>query len=241
MATLANLSLTLIGSVMRHNASPNASLCFVCSITSAKKQSVLEQAHTSMQGIRDIIATRIASEVDRDTYYQYHRAFTAGMQEYVEARTFLSYLEDGSVASPQKIDVEIAMACGTDCERYRFTVDHSDYVQGIADLTGEMMRRGVASGGVDGVRIHDDLCDIEQAMNTVIANYSVARDMPGKMNVLHQSVSKVQRRCFDNAVRAAEVMPSAPQPSSCEGGGDDGDVKSPLSKKQKMAIDSVVE
>lgn len=135
-------------------------------------------------------------------YHRFHRAFSQGMQEYVEARLFLSYSVDGKLATPETIDEELQKACSE--KGVQFHVDHTDYVLGVADLTGEIMRRAVAYGGTQGIMLHEDVSDMERAMNALSSAHFVAKDMGNKMRVLHQSVEKVQKRCYDNAVRCAE-------------------------------------
>lgn len=172
-------------------------------ITDDNKAKIIQKAKESLRDIRSVIATRIAQELTGDTYYRFHRAFSPGMQEYVEARLLLSYCLDGILATPEALDEELRLAC--DCSELVFSLDRSDYVLGVADVTGELMRKAVAQSGPSGIRLHDDLCDIEHAMVTLSEAHNVGKDMASKMRVLHQSVLKVQKRCYDNAVRRAEV------------------------------------
>lgn len=86
-----------------------------------------------------------------------------------------------------------------------FGMPPSDYVLGIADLTGELMRKAVARGGDEAVRIHDFMCEIEDGMDGLQERFKIHKEMFNKMKVLKQSMAKVQRSCFDHAIRRAEL------------------------------------
>lgn len=184
--------------------------------------------------MRGVIARRIVEELTADTYYRFHRAFSPGMQEYVEARLLLSYCTDGTLIGPGMIDEELQKACSG--SELKFSVDASDYVLGVADLTGELMRKAVSTNGPTGIRVHDDLCDIKRAMDALSDSHSVGRAMPAKLNVLAQSVSKVQKRCYKNAIQKAEMM-RLDNSGILEFGQKDGDtLNEPARKKNKPAV-----
>lgn len=142
---------------------------------------------------------------------RFHRAYTNGMQEYIEARTFLSYCHSNThIITLEEINTELH---GDFCTRngnadgFDFNlVDPSDYILGLADLTGEMMRRAVAAKSqCDAVTILDRLREIEQGFN-VIANAKVFvhKDFRQKWEVLKQSVEKVHKSCANRVIQMSE-------------------------------------
>lgn len=131
------------------------------------------------------------------------------MQEYVEAVTFLSYLQHSSLPDPEQLQAELDAACAANPGPHRIPLDPADYVLGVADLTGELMRAGVAAAGegdlerVDAVRKF--LTEIENGLAPLGGcGPRIGRDFSSKMRVLRQSVMKVEKSCFDITVRRAE-------------------------------------
>lgn len=179
-------------------------MAFWRSITSESKSKIIEKAEERLEEIRGVIARRIVEELTSDTYYRFHRAFSPCMQEYVEARLLLSYCTDGTLIGPGTIDTELQKSCTG--SKLQFSLDVTDYVLGVADLTGELMRKAVSVNGPAGIRLHDDLCDIKRAMDTLSESHAVGKGMLTKLQVLHQSVGKVQKRCYKDAIQKAEVL-----------------------------------
>lgn len=171
--------------------------CISCSITSANEEGILEKATAALLSVRKVILAKMAPELTPETYVRHHRAFSPGLQEYIEARTFLSYCQDGSLINLAGMEAEFDGA---------FTIEPSDYVLGIADLTGELMRRAIAHGGIESVTIHSLLCEVQGCMVGLHRAFKVHKYMESKVKVMNQSVSKVQKRCFDNAIRRAEFQ-----------------------------------
>lgn len=134
------------------------------------------------------------------------------MQEYIEARTFLSYCHSNThIITLQEINAEIhadfSAKNGNEDGRFDFNVvDPTDYILGLADLTGEMMRRAVAAKSqCDAVTILDRLREIEQGFNVIAdAKMFVHKDFRQKCEVLKQSVDKVQKSCFNRVVQMSE-------------------------------------
>lgn len=190
-----------------------------------------------LEKIRGAIATRIVQELTAETYYRFHRAFSPGMQEYVEARLLLSYCADKKLATLAALDEEFREACSG--SEFKFTIDCSDYVLGVADLTGELMRKAIAQGGAQGIQLLTDLCSIESCMLSLTTAHSVGKDMPSKMRVLHQSVAKVQKRCYDHAIRTAERVDCITVGETQKDGENANQSTEPPQKKSKHALESV--
>lgn len=72
---------------------------------------------------------------------------TAGLQEYIEARTLYSITSTGTILSYAEAQKELEYVV-TEKEESRTVVTllpHTDYMLGVADLTGELMRRAINS------------------------------------------------------------------------------------------------
>lgn len=82
----------------------------------------------------------------------------------------------------------------------------AEYVLGIADISGELMRIAVHSVGVGDKEtpfiICRTLCELYTALSTL---YGIARDLPQKLSSLRQSVAKVEATCYAIHVRGSEL------------------------------------
>lgn len=123
--------------------------------------------------------------------------------------TFLCFLSEGRLLPPDELQAELDAACIAKSSEYCVPLEPSDYVLGVADLTGELMRTGVAAAG-EGDRervtmVCDFLKEVELGMDGLRGHWSsIGKDCGQKMRVLRQSVEKVEKSCFDAAVRRAE-------------------------------------
>ena len=82
---------------------------------------------------------KIAKELSGTDPAMHHRAYSPGLQEYIEAATFFAYIKDGSLPSPQKLTDDIFPRDGEHGDEPRLSIPPLDYILGIADLTGEMV------------------------------------------------------------------------------------------------------
>jgi hypothetical protein len=79
--------------------------------------------------------------------YRYSHNITGGNQEFMEALSFHHYLETQSVISYDEAQKKIASMC-SDAGAVSLTPD--DYILGICDMTGELMRFSVTSMATNG-------------------------------------------------------------------------------------------
>jgi predicted translin family RNA/ssDNA-binding protein len=80
-----------------------------------------------------------------------------------------------------------------------------EYLLGIADLSGELMRmaiRSVSSGSLDDV--YKLLNPIKDIYNSFVKFGSISRELPRKVNVLRQSMMKVEAACYTVQIRGSE-------------------------------------
>lgn len=151
------------------------------------------------------MAARVANEVDESNFYRFHRSFTFGMQEYVEARTFLYYVESQALLGPDEIEKEITDVC-KQRGNPPLPLDTSDYLLGVADLTGELMRQGVSDSNAS-FRVVKILSGIEEGMGNLYAEHRLdVKDLSSKIQVLKRSVAKVEKACYNTAVQKAECV-----------------------------------
>jgi len=89
----------------------------------------------------------IAADLQGLNAYRYSHNITGGNQEFMEALSFHHYLETQSVIPHEEAQAKIA-AMGGEAGSVSLTPD--DYILGICDMTGELMRFSVTSMATNG-------------------------------------------------------------------------------------------
>ena len=99
------------------------------------------------------------------------RAYSGGLQEWVEALSFYHFLKHYQIISFTDVCKELTFE-GQDTEvneeelkSSHVTVPHSEYILGIADLTGELMRNAINAIGAGNMDACFQLLEILQCMS----------------------------------------------------------------------------
>ena len=97
---------------------------------------VLAEAEARLKDVQANLWTLVATELEGEDPWFYLRAYTAGLQEYVEAVSFYHHLRHGGLVSWDEVSRDVVGASDV-------LVPRADYMLGIADLTGEVMCQSV--------------------------------------------------------------------------------------------------
>ncbi|KAG0152917.1 hypothetical protein PDIDSM_1876 [Penicillium digitatum] len=152
--------------------------------------------------------------------WRYQRQISAGIQEFIEAISFDHYLRTQTLITHAECSARVPP---------QILVSEEDYLMGLYDLTGEMMRFAVlslSSGNATATQaIKNTGTDIEKsavassqgrivvdlrAMRAGFEALSVPqrhymfRDMAKKLDVMQNSVEKVERAAYGIVVRGSE-------------------------------------
>uniref|UniRef100_A0A1A8IXY1 Translin-associated protein X n=1 Tax=Nothobranchius kuhntae TaxID=321403 RepID=A0A1A8IXY1_NOTKU len=182
-------------------------------------EDVLNEAEGKLDGVRQKIS-QIAEELRGEDINQFHRAFTPGIQEYVEAVSFLHYIRHRSLISLEEINARLvfmgtekadpkgsAEAAPRGAHVLTFQVTPADYLLGVADLTGELMRMCISSVGNGDIETPFQLSQFLRQIHdgfSYIGNtgpYEVSK----KLHTLRQSLGKVEDACYTLHVRGSEI------------------------------------
>jgi hypothetical protein len=90
----------------------------------------------------------IAADLQGLNAYRYSHNITGGNQEFMEALSFHHYLETQSVIPHEEAQAKITSMCGGPDTPVLLTPE--DYILGICDMTGELMRFSVTSMATNG-------------------------------------------------------------------------------------------
>jgi predicted translin family RNA/ssDNA-binding protein len=71
-------------------------------ISNQSEDEIQQQASESLKSVRENIV-RVIEELGAEPYYRYQRAFSPGLQEYIEAASFLHYLLTRTLITPEQL------------------------------------------------------------------------------------------------------------------------------------------
>ena len=139
--------------------------------------------------------------------YRYYRQVSPGLQEFVEAISFRHYLQTQSLMTYQE---------AVDSLPEGIYLSEDDYLLGIFDMTGELMRFAItiiASHGelptADSSSQSNILMDM-QGLRALLEGLEVPpdsslnRDLHQKMKTMRQSVEKVENGVYEIMIRGKE-------------------------------------
>ncbi|KAE8355699.1 Translin family-domain-containing protein [Aspergillus coremiiformis] len=140
--------------------------------------------------------------------WRYQRQLSGAVQEFIEALSFHHYLQWQRLISLREVVAKLPA---------EVLVTGDDYLLGLFDLTGEMMRFAVTAlsagsvegtGGLSGeqVGIVVDLREMRSLFEalSVPPTHGLMRDLGKKMEVMQGSVEKVERAAYGVLVRGSE-------------------------------------
>eukprot|EP00092_Neocalanus_flemingeri_P021952 GFUD01023809.1.p1 GENE.GFUD01023809.1~~GFUD01023809.1.p1 ORF type:complete len:522 (+),score=213.96 GFUD01023809.1:52-1617(+) len=245
------------------------------------KAAVLGEAEGRLWEMKEKLWYYLARELKGEDHYQFIRAYSAGLQEWVEALSFYHYLTydklilfeevekelvfkdkkalrklekgnesenadkaDQETEEKEVLPVEIENAAKIDDNdevekeslekvvkeevpgetlstsiselslaeepiiMISVTVPQSEYILGLADLTGELMRNAINSLGSGNMDVCFTLLDILQSMAegfSKIPRHEAPREFGQKLYTLKQSCKKVENACYAISVRGSEI------------------------------------
>lgn len=178
-------------------------------------EEILNEADVKLDGVRQKIGL-IAEELRGEDIHQFHRAFTPGIQEYVEAVSFLHYIRHRSLISLEEINARLVFMRAekgssevppAGAQVLTFHVTPSDYLLGVADLTGELMRMCISSVGNGDI---DTPFQLSQFLRQIHDGFSYIGntgpyEVSKKLHTLRQSLGKVEDACYTLKVRGSEI------------------------------------
>lgn len=174
-------------------------------INRTNRGAALEQAERDLHAVQNIHVRRVAQELKANETWKYKRAFSPGMQEFVEAATTLEFCKTGKLLTLQQLNASLSHL--KDVSDAPFSISTGDYLLGVADLTGELMRlaiSGVAAGQREAAIA---VCGFVQALYkgfSQLPNTVDIRGMPKKMDLMLQSLIKIENTCYAVHVRGLE-------------------------------------
>ena len=203
----------------------------------SSKDSILAEAEEKIRKDILFLLQSIASELLGEDPKKHHKAYSPGLQEFIEALSYLEFLKSGRLVKIQDIqhlltfqvkvepvfdegstksqdrddeDIENSMAKRPCLEEQQseliLPLDPIDYVLGVADLTGELMRLCINSVGCGDRDLPFQLLPFIRAVYCGFLSLGpVSKEMGRKISTLKSSVLKVENVCYTLKIRGSEV------------------------------------
>jgi predicted translin family RNA/ssDNA-binding protein len=166
----------------------------------------LEEANQRLEKLCSVNFAVIAKELQGRDVYQYLRAFSAGVQEFIEAYTFCEYLQEKELSDWLKIQERFKFKDEETSEEFNFKLIPSEFILGLADLTGEVMRNCINSLGSGDTDNCVKTCKFLQNIYSkyLTLNSVRGRDFNQKMSTMRSSTLKCEHVCYNLMVRGTE-------------------------------------
>ncbi|XP_011312693.1 translin-associated protein X [Fopius arisanus] len=181
----------------------------------SKRESILTEAKSRISTLRNSLFKGIACELEGQDPYQFLRAYRGGLQEFIEAVTFYHYLSDNSLPHWETFDQtfqyripETGESTPKDPVRtVRTLLPPTEYILGIADLTGELMRKCINNLASGDIASCFQTCNVVREMyKGFLVCYGIAgKEINQKVYTLKQSLWKMENVCYMIRVRGSEI------------------------------------
>lgn len=167
-----------------------------------------------LKEVQNLLAA-IRGEVEGDRFWRYQRNVSPGLQEYIEALSFAHYLETGTLVSFNQVQqslsdkdgVPVRTSLPNPCLRVLSDVQYfpltlEDYLLGLSDLTGELMRYAISAISRRGGRtIASEVCtfvrncragtpQVDSEIHSLIKFIACSRRFRGSCSILQGSQEK---------------------------------------------------
>ncbi|THH05301.1 hypothetical protein EW146_g9939 [Bondarzewia mesenterica] len=177
---VTNLSKKVIFLLHRIMTAPSSS-------TTDPRSLALHAAREGRAKLRDIqlLYKSIRPELAGDRFWRYQHNVSPGLQEYIEALSFAHYLDHGTLITHAQVQSSLS-----DEEGPYFPLPVSDYLLGLSDLTGELMRFAISSLSKRGGRTRAS--EISNFVHFEGFTPHI-RDLSKKQQVTSQSLQKIEQ------------------------------------------------
>nr|GAT49721.1 translin [Mycena chlorophos] len=141
------------------------------------------------------------AELVGERFWQHQRQVSPGLQEFIEALSFAHYLEHNTLISFSETQ---AALCDEDGPFFPLTV--SDYLLGLSDLTGELMRFAISNISRRGGRTTaNEVCTFVRNCKADFELFTPqVRDLGKKQAVTGSSLEKIEAAAYAVMLRGSE-------------------------------------
>ncbi|KGB75778.1 hypothetical protein CNBG_1616 [Cryptococcus deuterogattii R265] len=135
-------------------------------------------------------------------FWKWRKSITPGLEEYIEGLSFMWYLQHGGLVSLDDVQKALSDENG---EPLIF-VTPEDYILGMSDLTGELMRYATNALGTGDHETPLSICDFVRTVKTHFdaVNPEAIRQLSKKQEETQRSLEKIEKVCYALRLRLIE-------------------------------------
>ncbi|KAF9595036.1 hypothetical protein IFM89_036054 [Coptis chinensis] len=163
-------------------------------ISKYNREEVLEKAEKDLAAVTDQFMSRLVKELHGTDFWKLRRAYSPGVQEYVEAATLCEFCTTGTLLKLAEINTRLLPLSDPSLEPLQINI--LDYFLGLADLTGELMRLAIGRISDGELEYAETICkfvrDIYRELTLVVPHMDENSEMKKKMEIMLQSVVKIE-------------------------------------------------
>ncbi|XP_078438527.1 translin family protein isoform X2 [Wolffia australiana] len=178
-------------------------------ISKENKEQVVEKAENDLAAVTDQYMSKLVKELDGTDFWKLRRSYSPAVQEYVEAATFCRFCKTGTLLNLDEINTNLLSLSQPSAEPLQINI--LDYLLGIADLTGELMRLAIGRVSEGELEYAEKICrfvrDIYRELSLLVPKMDDNAEMKKKMEVMFQSMVKIENALFSVHVRGSEYVP----------------------------------
>ncbi|XP_058183973.1 uncharacterized protein LOC131301619 isoform X2 [Rhododendron vialii] len=173
------------------------------------REEVLDKAEKDLAFVTEQYVARLIKELEGTDFWKLRRAYSPGVQEYVEAATLCKFCKTGTLLNLDEINSALSPLSDPSVDPLRINV--LDYLLGLADLTGELMRLAIGRISDGELEFAEKICrfvrEIYRELTLLAPSMDDSHEMKTKMDTMLQSVVKIENACFSVRVRGSEYIP----------------------------------
>lgn len=164
-------------------------------------QQAAKKGYESLKQVKSMFEG-MSEQVKGDDFWKFQRTVSPGLQEFIEAYGFAYYLEHNALISYNEVQAYLSK----ESSEYYFPLPYSDYLLGLSDLTGELMRFAISAIATRGGRTQArEVCDF---VREVRANFEAfapqIKGMDQKQKTTTNSLRKIEDAAYAMSIRERE-------------------------------------
>ncbi|KAG8856974.1 hypothetical protein FRB91_011964 [Serendipita sp. 411] len=175
--------------------------------TRSESDDSLMTAERKLQEIRKKPLKQLALDIpSQSVYWQHEKSITPGIQEYIEAVSYMHFIRTGQLIQYEEMKKWLSDDSGV----LLIPLPFDEFLLGISDLTGELMRFAITSIARGGGRAKaEDVCSFVRKCKADFERFTpYVRELSKKQQTTKQSMQKIEEANYAVKLRLAEFQSS---------------------------------
>ena len=172
-------------------------------LSAADITTILSEADNKLQDVSKLLC-KVAEELVNEDPTRYRTAYTIGVQEYIEALSFYHYWKEGTVLS-----YPAAQGYMTFHDDKVLLLSPFDYLLGLTDLTGELMRVAVSSVGTGSWDTPQLVVKFVRQLYVgliTLNHFSINKEFLKKLEMTLTNLLKIEQACYALTIRSSGII-----------------------------------